>query len=194
MHVKSKVPARRKVAKKKPTERVVGFVWTRVAIPETGESVLALVAAHPIDKAICRERQYRPGDMMLADLFKERNSRFYRLAHQLATFVRNNVDEFALERSSHKVLKALQVAARVECDEAEEDIDELLDLGSLGQHRITRHVQKWVPRSLNFTDMDDAQFAVVWEALCDYVAATYFPDWSQAQIEEAVEHWERDES
>lgn len=186
MHVKSKVPARRKVAKKKPTERVVGFVWTRVAIPETGESVLALVAAHPIDRAVCRERHYRAGDVMLADLFKERNSRFYRLAHQLATFVRKNTDEFAEARSSHQVLKSLQVAARVECDEVEEQID----LGSLGKH----HFKRWVPRSLNFTDMDDTVFGELWERLCDHVATTYFPDWTQAQIDEAVEHWERDES
>ena len=186
MHVKSKVPARRKVAKKKPTERVVCFQVMDLVIPETSESVRAFVAAAPIDRQVCKERGYRPGDLLLADLFKERNSRFYRLAHQLATFVRKNVAEFELERSSHAVLKALQVACRVECDLVHEE----LDLGSLGKHSFDR----WVPRSLNFTDMDDTAFGLIWETLCDYVAVTYFPDWTPEQVAEATEHWERDES
>jgi len=186
MHVKSQVPARRKAAKKKPSERVVCFQVMDLVIPETGESVRAFVAAAPIDRAVCKERGYRPGDLLLADLFKERNSRFYRLAHQLATFLRKNVDEFDGVRSSHQVLKTLQVDARVECDEVEEQID----LGTLGKHSFKR----WIPRSLNFTDMDDTTFGLIWETLCDHVAVTYFPDWTPEQVAEATEHWERDES
>lgn len=182
---KERVPARRKKAKLKPSERTVFFVVERLRCfdPETGEEreVKALVPASGWDRATLNERGIRVGDHLMCDVFKERNARFYRLAHALAKFVRDNVDSFS-GLTIHAALKRLQRDANVECDEYEME----LDLGPMGKPKVP--VRQ--PRSLNFSDMDDSRFQEVWQSICDHVASTYFKHWNADQVAEAAEMWE----
>ena len=90
-----------------------------------------------------RQRGYRVNDLLLVDISKPRSPGFWRLAHQIGTLCRENIDEFADFTSSHEVLKRLQMDSGVECDET------TVELPGFGQviHRM--------PRSLSFESMDE---------------------------------------
>jgi hypothetical protein len=153
-------------------------VWLRLehlARPDTGESVLGFVADSRFDAEELRERGYRQGDLVTAELFKDRNPRFYRLAHMMAKFTRDNTEEFA-HLTVHATLKLLQLRADVECETTEV----VMDLGGFGEHVAVARV----PRSLNFKDMDDGAFRPVFEGIRDYVARTHYPEWTDLEIDE----------
>lgn len=165
----------RRGASTKKDKRPVWLRLEHLVRPETGESVLAFVADSAMDACALKERGYRRGDLVTAELFKDRNPKFYRLAHAMAKFVRDNTDDFA-DSTVHDTLKKLQLRADVECEEREI----VMNLGSFGEHKALAKV----PRSLNFMDMDDGDFRPVFEAIRDYVARVYYPDWTDLTIEE----------
>lgn len=140
--------------------------------------VVAIVPYSPLDRRMLNEMKIGKDDVLVMDIFKERNRRFYGLWHKLAEFVAANVEEFNGLRQ-HDMLKKLQLDARVHCELA----DFVLEDGTVLRH--------WVPKSLNFFDTDETQAQEIWHAICGYVAGTYFPDWTREQVEEAAEYWER---
>lgn len=174
-----KKPSRRRAHKKKPTERAILGEVRKLVDPATGEEVKAIVGYYPVDKRELRERGLHLGDVVVMDVYKERNYRFYRLWHQLAKYMVENVDAFD-GMKLHPALKRLQLEAGIHCD-----FDEV-DLGSLGKHKIKRAL------SLNFFDTDETKAQIIWEALCDHVAKEYFATWSDEQVAMARTHWERD--
>lgn len=176
----NKRPPRRRAHKAKPTERAILGVVRKLIDPETGELCRAIVAYAPMDRALLSEKALHVGDVVVMDLYKERNYRFYRLWHQLATYMIENHLSFE-GMKSHPALKRLQLEAGIHCD-----FDEI-DLGSLGKHKIKRAL------SLNFFDTDETKAQVIWEAICDHVMATYFGDWTQEEQDTARAFWEREE-
>jgi hypothetical protein len=121
-----------------------------------------------------RERGYKVGDILLADLRKPRHPGFHRLAHRLGMLVADNIDEFT-GLDGHAVLKRLQIEGNVECDE----IPLFLDL--LGQKVKIMHR---VPRSLSFASMDEAQFKATIRQISNYIAETYWPSLTPEAIED----------
>src|SRR5690606_41360265 len=76
----------------------------------------ALEPADNYSRERLRERGYRVGDVLAADLRKPRNPAFFRLAHAFGKLVADNIEEFS-GMDAHSVLKRLQIEANVGCDE-----------------------------------------------------------------------------
>lgn len=134
----------------------------------------ALVPGDPYTAKRLRERGYKVGDNLLAELRKPRSPGFHRLAHQLGVVIGENVDELA-GLDGHAVLKRLQIEANVECDSIPVNL-EILGQKIKVQHRI--------PKSLSWASMDEGKFRETIRALCDYVALTYWPSLTPEQVEQ----------
>lgn len=186
---------RRRLAKKKPSERaLMGVVRVVDIIGEGGEIVRTkgVFPAYPLDRREMNDRGFRDGDVLLMDFFKDRNPRFWRKFHALSFFISENVAEMEGLRA-HTALKKVQLEARQHCElvaiEPTKETAALLaeaGLPALGW-------QQWSTKSLNFDDTDEALAESVWEGLCDYVARTYFKDWDASQVAEAAAFWEREQ-
>lgn len=137
----------------------------------------ALIPGDGYTQKRLKERGYRVGDILLADLRKPRHPGFHRLAHRLGQVIAENIDEFA-GLDGHACLKRLQVEANVACDE----IPLFLDL--LGQRVKLMHR---IPRSLSWASMDEGEFRETMRALSNYVAKTYWPELDGAAIERMAE-------
>lgn len=131
----------------------------------------ALVPADHATVLRLREKGYRPGDELEAELRKARNPKFHRLAHAFGRVVADNLDEFE-GIPAHNVLKRLQLEAGLACDEM------LIKVPGVGAcvHRI--------PRSLSFASMDETEFSEFYTALCRHVAKHYWPGLTEDQVEQ----------
>lgn len=137
----------------------------------------ALVPGDGYTQKRLKERGYRVGDILLADLRKPRNPGFHRLAHRLGQLVAENVEEFA-GLDGHQALKRLQVEGNIACDE-------LPVFLTLFDQKIK--VNQRIPRSLSFASMDEGDFRETLQAMCRFIAAEYWPDLTPEQIEEMAE-------
>lgn len=152
--------------KRKKPERLLLVVAKGALTPGDGYTTMRL-----------KERGYKIGDILLADLRKPRNPGFHRLAHRLGMLVAENIDEFE-GLDGHAVLKRLQIEANVECDE----IPLFLDL--LGQKIKISHR---IPRSLSFASMGEDEFKATIRRLSNYIAETYWPSLTAEQVEVMAE-------
>lgn len=137
----------------------------------------SLVPADGYTQKRLRERGYRIGDTVLAELKKPRSPGFHRLAHRLGQLVAENIEDFA-GMDGHSVLKALQIEANVACD----TVPAWLEI--MGQRL---RVNQRIPRSLSWASMDEGEFRETIRALSNYVAETYWPDLTAEQIERLAE-------
>lgn len=131
--------------------RDIRMTVLRVMIPETGEIIGALVPDHPIDRRSMKERKLFVGKMVRATLREDRNPMFWRKAHVLSAWLADNVEAFA-GLDTHAALKKLQTDSGIGCETEE------FDMPALGI-RGTRTVAQ----SLNFSDMDEGEFATLWD-------------------------------
>ncbi|MBG4448699.1 hypothetical protein I5F71_02925 [Pseudomonas aeruginosa] len=162
-----------KAKKRKRAARPVYFECRKMADPETGEIRLAFVAAGGIDRALLKERDYRIGDRVRAELKQPRNYKFHCLVHQLGVLVGQNVDKFQ-GMNAHAVVKQLQGDANVCCTTEHFNIP---DLG-----RVTRSI----PESLAFDEMPEERFKEFWSGICQHLIATYWPTLTEEQIGEMI--------
>lgn len=122
----------------------------------------ALVPADSYTQDRLRERGYKIGDLLAAELTKPRSPGFWRLAHQIGTMCIRNIEDFS-GMNAHQALKKIQFDARIECDISETEIP------GIG---IMTHVQ---PRSLSFETLDQSEFHSVTRAMCRHIAQRYWP-------------------
>lgn len=150
------------------------------AVKRRPERLLLTVAKGALVPGDCytakrlKERGYRVGDILLADLRKPRNPGFHRLAHRLGQLVAENIEAFE-GLDGHAALKRIQIEAGVGCDEIP------LRLPVIGQ--ITYRV----PRSLSYASMDQAEFEKTIRGMSEYIAREYWPDLTAEQIEDMLE-------
>ena len=138
--------------------------------------------ADQISRDILRRKNIRRGDQVRLVVSKPRDYQHWKKAHQLGTFVAQNLetfDRFIRESSgktdSHGALKHLQFAlSGIECDETRVTLPD-------GQEMIAR-----TPRSLAFDEMDEGQFQSAYGGFCQYLIATFWPSMNAEQIEEAA--------
>lgn len=116
-----------------------------------------------------RQRGFKVGDVVMADLILPRNLAFNGLAHRLGTLIAENIEAFN-GMNGHAVLKKIQLDAGIECDETVTDID---GFGRLVSRK---------PRSLSFASMEQGEFYGFVKAVCDYVSRTYWPSVSPERI------------
>lgn len=118
-----------------------------------------------------RDRRLSTGDLVFAEFKKPRNPKFHRLAHQLGHLVAENIEQFE-GMPAHKVLKRLQIEAKVGCEEM------AIYVPGIGQ---CLHL---TPLSLSFESMDEGEFHEVMQGFCRHIAATYWPSLKPEQIEQ----------
>jgi len=134
----------------------------------------ALVPADAYSQQRLREKGYRIGDILAAELAKPRNPRFHRLAHRIGTLCVRNIDAFA-GMQAHEALKKIQFDGCIECDVTETEVP---GVGTLVSKR---------PRSLAFESMEQGEFHECVRAMCRHIAETYWPHLSAEQVQEMAE-------
>lgn len=150
-------------AKSRKPERLLLTVGKGALLPGDGYTQMRL-----------RQRGYKMGDILLADLRKPRSPGFHRLAHRLGTLVASNIEDFE-GLDGHQALKRLQWEARIACDSME------VRVAGVGKAEVI------TPRSLSYASMDQAEFEAVMRQFSEYIARTYWPDMTAEAIEEMAE-------
>lgn len=168
---------RAKVAKR--ARRPVYFTVERLVRPETGESVGALVPRYGCDVREMRARKYNVGTELRAELKKPRNPKFHRLAHALGQLVVDQVEGFD-DLSAHDALKRLQRESGIQCESQE------IELPGFG--KLTANVA----RSMAFDELDEGEFAELFEGVVRHIRAKYWPTLTDDQIEQFVLITERE--
>lgn len=154
--------AERKRAKR--ARRPIYVIVRRLVDPDTGEAVGAMVPASAMDQRLMRERKFNVGREIRAELKQSRNPQFHRLAHALGALLVDNLDGFE-GTDSHAALKRVQAESGVCCERDKF----VLDLGSLGRHEVER----CVPRSIAFDEMDESEFGKFFSGVCDWIDKHY---------------------
>ena len=132
----------------------------------------ALVPADDFAAERLRQRGYRVGDELSAELRKARNPKFNRMVHQLGQLLIQNVEAFVLYTDAHAVLKRLQIEGDIACDHV------AILVPNLGM------VEQRIPLSLSFETMDEGQFQEVYAGFCRHISRTYWPSLKPEQVEE----------
>lgn len=118
-----------------------------------------------------REKRYNNGDLVFVEIRKPRNPKFHRLAHALGELCAENIEAFhGVE--PHKVLKRLQLEAKLGCEE--------MGIVVPGYGKCL-HL---IPRSLSYESMDQGEFYEVMKGFCRYIAEHYWPTLTPEQIED----------
>lgn len=144
------VPRRRV---KKPKKGLSPDQAVRLVVTRDG----TFVPADTASRKLCKDRGMSVGSEFIGYLYEPRDPKQWRRAHQLGTYLVENLDEFH-GLTSHRALKKLQEDGNIAMD------TEVIDLGSLG--KVTRSV----PQSLAFGFMDETRFTEVYRSMCEYIA------------------------
>lgn len=139
-------------------ERILLRVGKGVLVPADGYAMRML-----------RERGFKVGDIVATDITKPRNPGFWRLAHQLGTMCRENIEAMA-HLDAHAVLKKIQFDGGIECAETS------IELPGIGTFLAKQ------PRSLSFESMDQGQFFEVMRRMCAHISQAYWPHLSPEQV------------
>ena len=134
----------------------------------------ALVPADAHSQQRLRERGYRVGDVLAAELVKPRSPGFWRLAHRIGTLCVESIEAFH-GLNAHQAIKKIQADAGLECDVTHTDIP---GLGVLVSKQ---------PRSLSFESMEQGQFYEFTRAACMHIASTYWPHLTAEQVQEMAD-------
>ena len=121
-----------------------------------------------------KARGLKPGDVIKADITKLRNPKFNRLVHRIGQLVVANIEAFH-GLDAHTAVKRLQIEGKVACDE----------IGIMVQGYGM--VIQFIPRSLSFEAMDEAEFNEAARGICRTIAERYWTTLSAEAIEEMAE-------
>lgn len=149
-----------KRVRRKRATRPVYLMVRRLKDPITGEDVGALVPANEIDARLLRDRKFKVGKEIRAELKQPRNPAFHRLVHAVGVLMVDNVESFA-ELGSHDAVKRLQRECGVCCDQVE------LDLGTLGKVMVNH------ARSIAFDELEEDEFRALFDGLVAHISANY---------------------
>jgi len=132
-----------------------------------------LVPANTYARDQLRERGFKVNNLIYADLIKARNPRFNRLVHAIGKMVSQNIEGFPPD--AHAALKKLQLEGNIACD------TQAMEIPGVGECLVR------LPKSLAFHKMDEGEFHQVAQAMCRYIAETYWPTMTPEQIEQMAE-------
>ena len=155
-------------------KRSADAVYARVTDAGTFEP------ADQVSRDILRRKRLHRGDEVRLVVMKPRNYQQWKKAHQLGTFIAQNLDafeRFQMENGrtdSHGALKHLQFLSGVECEEAEIQLPD------------GRFVMARMPITLAFDEMDEGRFQAAYAGFCQYIIDTWWSDMDQHQIEDAA--------
>lgn len=122
----------------------------------------------------CRDRGFKTGMELLAFFKFPREPGQWRCAHQIGTFLIQNVEEYSHITDAHKALKKLQQDADIECD------SHSVDVPGIGPLQVR------VPRSLSFDEMDGGTFTAVFKTMALKIQQKYFQDLDAQVVEDMI--------
>lgn len=118
-----------------------------------------------------RAKKFKIGDIVKADIRKLRSPRFNRLVHRIGQLCAANIEEFS-GLDAHTCIKRLQIEGRIACDE----------IGVLVQGYGM--VIQFIPRSMSFETMDEAEYHDCAKRICRFIAERYWKGLEPEQIAE----------
>lgn len=134
----------------------------------------ALVPADECAIGKIRNRGFRTGDILQADLVKLRNPAFNRLVHRIGGLVAANIEAFG-GMDAHEALKKIQLEGNIAC------VQQVVDMPGIGRCMVT------IPKSLSFDAMDEGEFRETARSMCRFIAENYWPTLTPGQIEAMAE-------
>ena len=130
-----------------------------------------LVPADGYAQTQLRNKKFKIGDVVRCDVRKLRNQKFNRLVHRIGQLVAANIEAFS-GLDAHTCIKRLQIEGRIACDE----------IGIMVQGYGM--VIQFIPRSMSFESMDEAEYHDCAKRICRLIAERYWPNLEPLQIEE----------
>lgn len=130
----------------------------------------SLVPADNYAQLKLRERGFKLGDLVAADLTKPRSAKFNNLVHQLGVLVTENIDAFQ-GLDAHTAIKRLQIEGKVACDE--------IGIMVPGYGMVIQ----FIPRSLSYASMDEGEYHEAARGICRTIAERYWKDATPEAIE-----------
>ena len=121
-----------------------------------------------------RNKKFKIGDVVKCEVRKLRNQKFNRLVHRIGQLCAANIEAFS-GLDAHTCDKRLQIEGKIACDEIG------IMIPGYGM------VIQFIPRSLSFDSMDQAEYQDVAKRICRLIAERYWTDLEQDQIEEMAE-------
>ena len=126
-------------------------------------------------EAQLRNKKFKIGDVVRCDVRKLRNQKFNRLVHRIGQLVAENIEAFS-GLDAHTCIKRLQIEGRIACDE----------IGIMVQGYGM--VIQFIPRSMSFDSMDQAEYHDCAKQICRLIAERYWQGLEPDQIAEMAEY------
>lgn len=136
----------------------------------------ALVPADSCAESQLREKGYKVGDVVSAEIKKLNNPKFHRLLHRLGQLCATHLDAFS-GMPAHSVLKRIQLEADICC--------EPLQIVMPGVGMVTVKL----PESLSFENMEDGERKAFGMRFCRHISEKYWPELQPEAIEKMAENW-----
>lgn len=153
--------------KKSPIKRKPESVYLRVI--QGG-----LIPADGYAQSQLRSKKFKIGDVIKVDIRKLRNQKFNRLVHWIGQLCAANIEAFS-GLDAHTCIKRLQIEGRIACDE--------IGIMVKGYGMVIQ----FIPRSMSFESMDEAEYHDCAKQICRLIAERYWKGLEPEQIAEMAE-------
>jgi len=192
--------------RKRKERRHILFRVERAVIESTGEVVGALIPRFATDRRLMRDRGYRLGDDLRAELSKPRHLGQHRKAHLLGGLAVAQLEGFE-GLDQHAAIKRLQRESGVCCEVEQIDAAPVVTailaaaetmLGAAATRMLKavlpeiKQIDVLVAQSLAFDRMEQGEFERFYAGICQHLAERYWPDCDQDQIEQMAELMDRE--
>lgn len=171
-----------------------------------GELCKVLVARFATDRRLLKERGYRVGDELRAELSKPRILGQHRKAHLIGQLCVEQLEGFERE-DSHSAIKRLQRESGICCELQAIDASPVVEailaaaqtlLGAAVTKMLRavlpeiKTIEVSVPQSLAFDRMEQGEFEQFYRGLCGYVCAEYWPHLTADEVAAMAELMDRE--
>ena len=172
----------------------------------SGVRCAVLVARFATDRRLLKERGYRVGDELRAELSKPRILGQHRKAHLIGQLCVEQLEGFERE-DSHSAIKRLQRESGICCELQTIDASPVVEailaaaqtlLGAAVTKMLRavlpeiKTIEVSVPQSLAFDRMEQGAFEQFYRGLCGYVCAEYWPHLTADEVAAMAELMDRE--
>lgn len=193
------------VAKPRRERRHIMF-RVESATLRSGVRCAVLVARFATDRRLLKERGYRVGDELRAELSKPRILGQHRKAHLIGQLCVEQLEGFERE-NSHSAIKRLQRESGICCELQAIDASPVVEailaaaqtlLGAAVTKMLRavlpeiKTIEVSVPQSLAFDRMEQGEFEQFYRGLCGYVCAEYWPHLTADEVAAMAELMDRE--
>lgn len=134
-------------------------------------TIAGLAPADQYAETRLREKKYKVGDVLSAQLSKLRKQGMHKNAHKIGALMMQSHDDFRYYSNAHDALKRLQIESGAACEE-------IKIKNRSGEWELHRY-----PLSLSFDSLGEAEFAEAVRVICRYIVDVYWPDMDPEEID-----------